>query len=266
MGEKEVGFTGIPDQENLSVSHDTEVHEANQTTPKKCFLSVVKGVQENFLYIVVTWLFKIFSSVFLVQYGFGNKFGIYFAINVLFIGICGLTLIIAAPISLIQNCCNGKGCCLSNRVLIYARLLGICSSILNITFIEFYIACAEDGYVMTDDYVSTTPNRNITVGTLYSYRNHHTLKCTDYATWGTFLSLLLDFSMIMKGLLNFLGMRKSAYIILFGIPILLFWSIPLAIDVTFIFLSCGNWGLMPLTKNVIAYIDETLTNADDDWI
>ena len=114
-------------------------------------------------------------------------------------------LIISAPIDAMYNCCKGKGCRLSTRVLMFTRILGVTSSSFNIVLIQFYMTCAEDGYVMTDDddyYNKTTKSYQV---------NHHKLVCTQFATWGTFASLLMDVCMLLKGVLNFWGMRTSAY-------------------------------------------------------
>jgi hypothetical protein len=242
--------------------NDAVIVTAQKPTIVKYVFGAIKSVQENFFYIYFSWLYKIINAVYLSQYGFSNEFFYFLIVNEWVIGSFGVILIISAPIDAIYNCCKGKGCRLSTRVLMFTRILGVTSSLINIILIQFYMTCAEDGYVMTDDYNWAHNNKT----TKSWQQNRHKLVCTQFATWGTFASLAMDVCMLLKGVLNFWGMRKSAYIMMMGVPITFFWFVPLVIDIVFFLLSCGKWGFLPLTKPIISYIDDRLTNSDDDWI
>jgi len=131
---------------------------------------------------------------------------------------------------------------------------------------EFYLTCAQDGYVMTDDNDDNIFLRHGPNSTSFPSHRRHTQSCTQFATWGTLASILMDVCMLLKVVLNLWGMRKSAFLACLGIPILFFWWFPMVIDCVFFLVSFSFWGIFPLTRKIISFIDETINNADDDWI
>ena len=98
---------------------------AQKPTIVKYVFGAIKSVQENFFYIYFSWLYKIINSAALVRYGLNNEFWLFLWMNFGLIGSFGIILIISAPIDAIYNCCKGKGCHLSTRVLMFTRILGV---------------------------------------------------------------------------------------------------------------------------------------------
>jgi hypothetical protein len=75
----------------------------------------------------------------------------------------------------------------------------------------------------------------------------------------------MDIFLLLKGVLNIYGFRRTGLIIVLGIPILLFWSVPMALDAVMCLLCC-TCGKKSVFWDLCKWIDEKLMNAEEDWI